>query len=69
MYVLIRGSILDIHQETNAKIPCQIVKVSTSAVSLSSKTIDHFVGMGFSEEIVARAVQECGMASIYDLSP
>ncbi|KAK3183592.1 hypothetical protein Dsin_030878 [Dipteronia sinensis] len=38
----------------------EIVKATTSAVSLSSKTIDHFVGMGFSEEIVARAVQECG---------
>lgn len=27
--------------------------------------IDHFVGMGFSEEVVAKAIQENGMAAIF----
>ncbi|KAL5860494.1 hypothetical protein ACOSQ4_001790 [Xanthoceras sorbifolium] len=35
-------------------------EASTSASSSSSKMIDHFVGMGFSEEMVVKAVQESG---------
>nr|ATZ71031.1 domains rearranged methyltransferase [Litchi chinensis] len=35
-------------------------EASTSAGSSSSKMIDHFVGMGFSGEMVAKAVQETG---------
>ncbi|KAH9790777.1 hypothetical protein WN944_009841 [Citrus x changshan-huyou] len=35
-------------------------EASSSAGSSSSKMIDHFVGMGFSEEVVAKAIQENG---------
>lgn len=41
------------------------LKASSSAGSSSSKMIDHFVGMGFSEEVVAKAIQENGMAAIF----
>ncbi|KAJ0053869.1 hypothetical protein Pint_02755 [Pistacia integerrima] len=35
-------------------------KASSSSGSSSSKMIDHFVGMGFSEEMVIKAIQENG---------
>ncbi|KAK8534056.1 hypothetical protein V6N13_028260 [Hibiscus sabdariffa] len=35
-------------------------KVSSSADSPNSKLIDHFVGMGFSSELVAKAIEENG---------
>ncbi|XWS30372.1 hypothetical protein CRYUN_Cryun24cG0111600 [Craigia yunnanensis] len=38
-------------------------EVSSSADSLNSKLIDHFVGMGFPKELVAKAIKENGKAS------
>lgn len=54
-----------IHLITDFVITFYDLKASSSAGSSSSKTIDHFVGMGFPEEVVAKAIQENGMAAIY----
>lgn len=40
------------------------LKASSSASSSGSKIIDHFVGMGFSEKLVAKVIEEHGIGSI-----
>lgn len=40
------------------------LKASSSGGSSCSKIIDHFVGMGFSEKMVARVIQEHGKGCV-----
>ncbi|GMJ04253.1 domains rearranged methylase 1 [Hibiscus trionum] len=45
---------------TNGEAVLGTTKVSSSADPPNSKLIDHFVGMGFSSELVAKAIEENG---------
>jgi len=43
------------------------LKASSSGVSANSKVFNHFIGMGFSGEMVSKVIQEYGknIASLY----
>lgn len=45
---------------TNGEAVLGTAEVSSSADSPNSKLIDHFVGMGFSQELVTKAIEENG---------
>lgn len=46
-------------------IPCSVyIQASSSTSASRSKLINHFVGMGFSEKLVSKAIEENGSSSI-----
>lgn len=54
-------SILDFEMKPYTVIPSANIKASTEAGCSNSKMINHFVEMGFPEEMVAKAIRETGM--------